>query len=494
MKFCGLDVGTSGIKAVVFDEKGLQYASSFRAYDLKLKSDGTRTLDANDIWEKAKIVLSEAAAQTGEPIVALAVSSFGESFVCVDKDDNILNEVMIYTDRRGEEEYYEAMKKSSDAEIAKICGLPPSPTYSISKILYIKKHRGEVYEKTKHMLLIQDFMNYKLTGRAVGDYSVACRTMLFDVHNLEWSDTLIKKFEIDKEKLSETVATGTIIGNVLPNIAKEIGLNENLKVVAGGHDQPMGAIGSGLRKSSTVYSMGTSGCATPVFDDAIKTGVTLKHNFVSEPMWKAGKYCTMFYNPSAGLAVKWFFDVYASEYEKAPYPLFEKNMPKTPTKIFVQPYLMGSGPPTNNHIDRFAIVGMDVGTTRYDIYKAILEGIELDQRLAFDICEKEGICITSVIGVGGGAKSVPWLQTKADIMQIPIHTLKCSEAGALGCVIACAYALGCYTTMEEAGAVMSQIEKTIEPNIANKDFYDEKFEVFKNLQASILPYSDFATR
>ena len=494
MKFCGLDVGTSGPKAVIFDENGVQCTTSFRPYDLALKSDGTRTLDASDIWEKAKIVLGEASRQAEGKIDALAVSSFGEAFVCIDEADREISEVMIYTDRRGEREYFEAMKQSSNLEIAQICGLPPSTTYSISKMLHIKYNLPDIYEKTKKMLLIEDYINYKLTGSAIGDYSVACRTMLFDVHQREWSALLLQKFGIDRAKLSDTVATGTVIGSVLRSVAQETGLPQHTKVVAGGHDQPMAALGAGIRKNSTVCSMGTSECMTPVFDGALPAEITLKSSMSSEPMWEKNKFCSLAYNATSGLAIKWFFDTYASEFEKPPYSLFEQHMPSDPTRLFIQPYLMGTGTPYNDHRARFALIGSDAGTTKYDIYKSIMEGLELDQRLNFELLREQGVSIESIVSVGGGAGSKPWMQIKADIMQVPVSTLQCKEAGALGCVVACGYALGCYSSMEEAGQIMSHIESTVEPNRQNRALYDEKFDLYQHLHSDLQKYCEFSTK
>ena len=493
MLVCGLDVGASGIKAVVFDETGIIVAQAENEYDLVFKSDGTRTLVATDIWDKAKGVMASVATQATD-IRAIAVSTFGESFVCIDESGTEISEVMLYTDRRGEYEYYEAMKKSSDLEIAQICGLPPSPTFSISKILHILHNLPEVYEKTKKILLIEDYINYKLTGYAVSDHSASCRTMLFNVHEREWSGILLDKFGIDKEKLSDVKPTGTIIGKIRAAIAEETGLPDSIVVVAGGHDQPMSALGVGAGVNGTVCSMGTTECMTPVFRGALPPEVTVNCSMSSEPMWDKNVFCSLAYTATSGLAVKWFFDVFAADEKNPPYSLFEKNMPEKPTRLFVQPYLMGSGTPYMDHRARFALVGADVGTTRFEIYRGLLEGLVLDQRLNFEILTNQDIKIEKIICVGGGAQSRPWLQIKADAMNVEVATLTCKHAGALGCAVACAYALGYYNSMEEAGRNMAHLKDIIHPNTAHKAAYDDKFELYKQLHASLIPYCDYATQ
>ena len=230
MFFCGLDVGTSGVKAVVFDARGKMIATSFYEYVLALKSDGTRELDPLDIWEKTKAVLRDVGKKCTE-ISALAVSSFGEAFVCIDSAGREISRVMVFTDRRGEDEYFAAMKESSDEEIAQICGLPPSTTYSISKLLHIKYNMKETYEKTHKFLLIEDYIYYKLCGEAYTDYSLACRTMLFDVHQKEWSAPLMQKFGFDMERFSTPVQSGSIIGEISAAVARETELPASLKLV-----------------------------------------------------------------------------------------------------------------------------------------------------------------------------------------------------------------------------------------------------------------------
>ncbi len=496
MYFCGLDVGTSGVKAVVFNETGAIVATSYYEYVLTLKSDGTRELDAGDIWNKTKAVLREVGAKCGE-ISALAVSSFGEAFICMDKGGREISNVMLFTDRRGEDEYFREMKKSSDEEIAAVCGLPPSTTYSISKLLHIKYNLPDIYERTEKFLLIEDYIYFKLCGQTCTDYSLACRTMLFDVHKKIWSPELMAKFGLDQDRFSTPVQSGTVIGEISAGIAGELGLPAGLKLVMGGHDQPVNAMGAGVRKNTTVCSMGTSECLTPVFSSPLPAGVTLASSLSSEPFLTDDQYCTLAYNVTSGLSVKWFFDTFAPSERMdghPPYALFEKNAPENPTRLFVQPYLMGSGTPYMDHRARFAILGADVGTTRYDIYKAVLEGLCLDQRLNLEIIKNQGIGIDSIICVGGGSRSRLWLRAKADSMQVRVSTLKCSEAGALGCAILCAVALGVYPDAQTAGEAMSELSETIEPDTRWAAFYDEKFSLYRELHGDINKYSLFASK
>lgn len=491
MYFCGLDVGTSGVKAVVFDEKGNIKANCYAAYDLELRSDGTRDLKAEQIWEKTKEVLKNASAEC-PGIAAMAVSSFGEAFVAVDKDGKELCEVMLLTDRRGEKEFYAAKQKTSDERIAELIGVPPSTMYSLPKILYLKHNRPEVYEKAYKLLLIEDYIYYKLSGLIYTDYSLAGRTMLFDVNTLDWSDEMLSVFGVDKEKLSAPVCSGTVLGDVSSAVAEELSLPCGMKLVMGGHDQPIHAFGAGDIKGQMVCSMGTSECVTPVFDKRLSKDITLRRALPTEPFVQQGKYCTLAFNVTSGLLVKWFFDTFEKGEQK--YAEYEKNAPAGVSRLFVQPYLMGSATPYFDPADRYAVIGADLGTTTYDIYKASIEALCLDQRLNIEYLKEEGMSYDTLICAGGGSKSALWLKTKANVLGMDVKTLKGKEMGALGCAVLCALALGVYGSAEEAGRAMCHTDKLYKPDMSLKAAYDEKFEMYRDLKKTLAGYCEYASR
>ncbi|MDR2021527.1 MAG: hypothetical protein LBQ14_12260 [Treponema sp.] len=493
VKFCGIDVGTSGVKAMVFDEKGTPLSESYRPYAIQVAPGGTRLLRALELWNQTKTVFAEAVRKAGGNISAVCADSFGESFVALDKNDEIICDPMIFTDRWGEAEYREAEKKTSAEEIAGLCGLPLSPSYSLSKILYLRDERPEIYEKTARILLIQDFINFMLSGRTAADYSTASRTMFFNVRECVWSGALMEKFGLDPRHYSPPVPMGTVVGTLRRSLAGELGLSDGIKVVAGGHDQPVSTIGAGLRKGSAVNSMGTAECITPVIGAMLPERFIVEHGIPAEPLWEKGKFCCLLYNTTSGLLVDWFLKTVTGE-NPLPYAQFDRNIPPEPTRIMVQPYLMGSGTPYMDISARLAITGIDYGTTRYDIYRAILEGLCLDQRLNLEILSKEHSTVENIIVVGGGSKSRSWLGIKADILQIPVSIPAVREAGALGCAILCTAASGVYGTVEEAAHAMSRLQETIEPDQRRRSFYDEKFELYRKLHGHIQEESSFAAR
>ncbi|MDR0709695.1 MAG: hypothetical protein LBF77_06490 [Spirochaetaceae bacterium] len=492
MKFCGIDVGTSGVKAIVFDEKGTPLCESCRPYAIQVAPDGTRLLRALEIWDQTRTVFAEVTRKAGG-IDAVCADSFGESFVALDKNDNIICDPMIFTDRWGESEYRDIEGKTTAEETAGLCGLPLSPGYSLSKILYLRDEHPEIYEKTARILLIQDFINFMLSGQTAADYSTASRTMFFNVRECAWSGALMEKFGLNPQHYSPPAPMGTVIGTLRKGLVDESGLNQGIKVVLGGHDQPISAIGAGLRENSAVNSMGTSECVTPVIGPMLSEGFIVEHGVPAEPLWEKGKFCCLLYNNTSGLLVDWFLKTVTGEYP-LPYGCFDSNIPSEPTRIMVQPYLMGSGTPYMDHSARLAMTGINYGTTRYDIYRGILEGLCLDQRLNLDILSKEHIVVKELVVAGGGSRSGAWLNIKADILQIPVNIPVVREAGTLGCAVLCSAASGVYGSIEEASRSMCRIQKTIDPGRRDKSFYDEKFELYRKLHGHIQEESAFAAR
>jgi xylulokinase len=493
MLFCGIDVGTTGVKAVVVDEKGRLISGAYRAFEIKIEPGGTRLLKARELLNKTKEVFGETIMLTGGKIDALCAATFGEAFICLDRNGEIICDPMLFTDRWGEKEYHEAKKKTDAASVARICGLPLSPSYSLSKILYLKEEHPDIYERIDRVLLIEDFIHYMFTGQNGVDYSAACRTMFFDARDCEWSGELMTKFGLDKNHYSKPIPMGTVIGNVQEEILNELGIRGDIKVVVGGHDQPVNAIGSGLREGCAVNSMGTSECITPLTSGILPADFIADRGIPSELLWEKGKYCCLAYNSTAGLLVQWFANL-VSDGRENPLACLNENCPTKPTAIMVQPYLMGSGTPYMDSNARLGIAGMDPSSGKFEIYRAILEGLVLDQRLNLSILAEQNVAVKHLVSVGGGSINQPWLQIKADILEMPVSVLKNKEAGALGAAVLCAAALGVYGSVEEGAGEMSEIETTIEPNLKYSSFYHDKFELYRGLHEHFKDESAFAIR
>lgn len=491
MLLVGLDVGTTGVKAVVFREDGQKELSAYREYARHLEK-GRRELQADDIWRASMQVLHSvlANAPANDGHAALSISSFGEAFVCVDADGNALTSPMLLTDDRGGETFFKRISDFGDERIAAVCGLRPHVSYSASKILWLAQNEPRKFAKTAHLLLIEDFIFYRLSGETVTDHSLASRTMLFDVHKRAWAPELLALMGVDERILSKPRPSGTTLGTVSDALTKDLGFSGAIHLVVGGHDQTCAAVTALAHPGFCVCSMGTSQCLTPTLHSPIPPKKILSDSFPMEPSAVPGQYVTLAYNVTSGLLIDWFMKTFAPQLGDERYAVLESELPEAPTRLFALPYLHGSGTPYLDPLARLALVGMDETAMRGDLYKAVLEGLSLDEKLNLSLLT-DYAAPTGIIAVGGGSRSAAWRQIKADVLGLPVATLECGEAGALGCAMLCAVAMGLYPDLPAAARAMVRERDRIEPRPENTAFYQEKFAVYRSLHESCMRANAF---
>lgn len=222
----GLDIGTTGCKVVLFDEEGKQAKVAYREYDVK-RSGGLHEIDIKEVFDSVKEVLREICEFD---IKAIGITSFGETFVLLDENDNPLIPSMLYTDPRGRKECTDLINKFGAENLALKTGTMPHEMYSISKLAWVKNNMEGVFEKVKHILLVQDYIVYMLTGKCVIDYSLATRTGAFDISNKQWIDEIFEYYDIDKNLMSTPVKSGTITGKIKADVAARLGMSGDINL------------------------------------------------------------------------------------------------------------------------------------------------------------------------------------------------------------------------------------------------------------------------
>jgi len=467
MKIGGIDVGTTGCKLTVYNEKGKLLGKSYKEYEVSRKT-GEHEIDADVVFEGVKAVIKETTGKTGN-IDAMGVTTFGETFVMLDKDDNVLFPSMLYTDSRGHEE----AKLFDEKRVSEIAGVKPHSMYSLPKLMWIKKHFPEIYAKANRILLFEDYIVYMLTGNAQIDRSLAARTMALDIRKCEWSDELLDFAGIDKEKLSKVVLSGTVAGKVKESLAAELGLSDTA-VVNGCHDQVAAALGSGIIKSGlAVDGTGTVECVTPMFDGVPENQDIYEKNYPIVPYAFEGKYVTYALSYTGGAAIKWFKDNFASGVS---YKELDSMIDNTPGSVLVMPHFAGGGNPYMDSFSKAAFLGVTLETTLSDLYKAVMEGVTYEMLMNLECLKESGISPKCLYATGGGASSSVWLQMKANILGVPITSLDAPEVGAAGTVILTGVAVGAFESIEKAVSVMVKENKTYYPD---EKLHKEHMEIFK---------------
>ena len=484
----GIDIGTSGCKAVLFTKDGHQKSNAYREYNLISLNEGWAELDSDEVINKCFEVIREAASSVDSfNIKGLGISCQGEAFTLVDEQGNALYNAIVSSDIRAREIVETWPKEFGEDKLYRITGHTPHPMFSLFKLLWIRENMPGIWTKMHKILCFEDLLQFRLGVKdpAMG-WPLAGRTMLFDVSEHCWHKNIIDNLEIKEFQLSRPLPSGTVAGYVSKKIARLLNLNENTFVVTGGHDQSCSALGAGgVDSGLAVYSSGTVDCITPVFNEPIFSAELKKTNLCTYDHAVPGMYTTVAFSLTGGNILRWFRNEFGkSEIEEAqnlrsnPYELLIRKMPESPTKLMVLPYFTPTGTPYFDTKIKGAILGLTLSTTREEIMKALLEGVAFEMRLNLEILESVGYKIHELRVIGGGAKSRIWNQLKADILGKPITVPDVTEAGCMG-VAMLAKASGTNKNVLEIADKWIKKGEVINPR--NSETYYKKFSSYKEL-------------
>lgn len=492
MKIAGLDIGTTGCKLTVFDETGHYVDKAYQDYPVS-REVGEHEVDVSAILDGVYTVLGKMGAAYPD-IAGIGVTSFGETFVMTDGKGKPLHRAMLYTDPRGAEECRELEAALGGKRIASITGLKPHEMYSLPKIMWIKKNKPEIYSKAEHIFLMEDFIIHALTGNAKIDYSLATRTMGFDITFLKWSRELFTAAGIDSSLMSETVPTGTVAGTLTRETAELTGLSQKTKIIAVSHDQVAAAVGAGVFDSDkAVDGAGTVECITPVYDSLPDLDVMYRGNYAVVPYVIPGKYVCYAFSYTGGALIQWCVDQLAKkEKEEATRKKISVNeylekRSESPTGILVLPHFAGAATPYMDTGSKGAIVGLTAGHTVADIYRACMEGVVYEMILNMEYLKESGVAFHMLHATGGGAHSEVWMQMKADMLNIPITALSTVDAGTVGSAMLTGIAVGCFKDLEDAAEYMVEKKKIYQPNPEMHQKYQSLYERYRKLYQAVRP-------
>lgn len=474
----GLDIGTTGCKIVVYDLRGNELYRSYQSYITK-RDDNKAEIDANTVFNSIKFVLKDCASKY--QITALGVDSFGEAIVLLDKDDIPLTNIITGGDIRGEKEAEYLSNKLGKDVISSITGLEPNYAYGINKALWFKNHQPELFKKVNRLLMVEDFAIYMLTGKAIIDYSLATRSMMFDLHINDWSQKILDAAGIDRNWLSKPVKLGTIAGSLKDSLKKELGINNDIKIVPAGHDQISVAVGAGIITNDiAVDGAGTVECITPIYDNLNHLDEMVKYHYGIAPYFD--KYTTYAYSYCCGSLINWYKDNFLSGInEDKHYEILEKDFVNKPSGLLVLPHFMGAAVPYMDSNSKGMIVGLTLNHTLSNIYQGFLEGIAYEMKINLDTLKKCGIKPKKLVATGGGASSKKWLQIKANICNMPIKILSIKEAGCKGGAMIAGVATNEYSDIKEATKKMVKYIGIIKPQKEVVALYKEQYKKYKKL-------------
>ncbi len=458
----GLDVGSSGCKLTVYDENGRFVESHYEPYD------SVHTYNEHTIsFVRIAKAVEKVTAATKSRLDALGVTSFGESFVLLDENDNILNDSLLYNDPRGEEE----CRTFDRDETMRIACTAPAPLYTLPKLKWFVSHRPGLIAKTKRISIIADFVVWLLSGEHALNYSAAARSMGFDVRNKRWDESLFRMAGIDPGLMPPLVPDGTIVG-----VSDKFGL-KNTRIISAMHDHNAAALGAGaLTPGDCVDGSGSVECLTPIIGSIPEDDRAVKAGIAFMPFLDIYEGVAMSY--TGGTAAKWFRDNFAPGES---YKDLDRAIGTEPGKLLLMPHLAGAATPYMDADSRGMIYGLTLGTTKYDLYRAVLEGVAYEMNVNLKLLGECGIKPSRLLATGGGAKSEVWTRIKSDITGLPITVAEAGEVGAVGVIMCCAKAVGLVKDYSEAREIFVKEGRTLTPDEKRHEIYAEKFEKYTKM-------------
>jgi xylulokinase len=451
-------------------------------------------LDPEEVWNAVKGVIRQVTqAIPDDPVRALSVSTHGESVVPVDAQGRFLCRFITALDTRAAKETEWWGERLGKDRLFQITGMPLHPMYTVNKLMWLRQHQPDIFAAARRFLCMQDFIFHQLGLDPAMDYSLATRTMAFDVNQLAWSGEILSLAQLDVEQLSRALPSGSVLGEIAPSIAEELGMAPGAVGVTGGHDQPAGALGCGaIAEGIAMDSTGTVECVAVASPKLVLGTELLEGNLPIAPHTVAGMYLVLGYSSTGGALLRWYRDNFASaELQEAErtgqdvYDLILEQAVEGPSSVLILPHFFGSGTPWMDPDSKGAILGLDMTTNKGQIIKGILDSVTYETKLSVDVMETAGISVRELRAIGGGAKSPRWLQTKADIFGKPVVAMDVSEAACLGVAVLAGVATRSFSSIEEGVARMVRVKRIYEPDMAMHERYMQKAQRFAQVYPTL---------
>ena len=492
----GIDIGTSGTKTVLFDVQGTKIASSTVEYPLYQPKNGWAEQDPADWWNavhtSVKTVMAESGVNSAD-VAGIGLSGQMHGLVMLDEDNNVLRNSIIWCDGRTGDECVQIESIIGRARLIEITANPALTGFTASKIMWVKNHEPEIWEKCRHILLPKDYIRFMLTGEYATEVSDASGMQLLDVPNRCWSDEVLEKLGIPKTYLGKVYESPDVTGYTTDAAADLCGLRAGIPVVGGAGDNAAAAVGLGVVRDGRAFTtIGTSGVVFAHKSDISIDPAGRVHTFCCAV---PGAWHIMGVTQAAGLSLRWYRDNFCgdeiAEAEKRgcdPYDVMTEEAASVPVgadRLLYLPYLMGERTPHLDPNARGAFIGLSAVHTKPHMIRAVLEGVTYSLRDCVEIIDGMGALPSEMQVCGGGGKSAFWRQMLADAFGMPVIRAENDEGPALGVAILAMVGAGLYPTVEEAcDAIIRERDRTV-PDGARAAEYKKYYNIYTNLYGGL---------
>ncbi len=466
MWFLGMDVGTSGTRAVLVDEQGRIVSSASEEHaPFRTEHPGWAEQDPEDWWRAALIAIKAALASAPspqEPVAGVGLTGQMHGAVLLDKNGDVLRPSLIWCDTRTQPECDWLTQEIGYDRLIELTCNPALPNFTLTKLLWVKEHEPEIFARTAHILCPKDYVRFKLTGTYAIDVQEASGTLLLDVTHRRWSAEVAAAAGIPLDWLPDVFESPQVCASISEEAAALTGLTHGVPVVAGAGDQGAGAVGMGiLQPGSVSATIGTSGVVFAATAAPIKDPKGRLHTFCHAV---PGRWHVMGVTQSAGLSFRWLKETFFTGSNYDALTAAASRIAPGSDGLEWAPYLLGERTPHLDPVVRAAFTGITTTHTAAHFVRAVLEGVAYSLQDTFALFAALGIPVSGIRLGGGGARGPLWRQIQAGVYGHAVEILAAEEGGAFGAALMAGVGAGAWPDLDAACAAGITVAERVEPD------------------------------
>ncbi|NJN94982.1 MAG: carbohydrate kinase [Anaerolineales bacterium] len=489
----GIDVGTTNIKAVIFDLTGQPVTQASVATPTYYPQPGWAHYEPEELWQGAAAALRQATGQLDRPdrIAGIAIASMAETAIPLDAHNRPTYHSVAWFDRRTQPQVDWLERNIGAERMFEISGMPLQPIFGLCKLLWFKQNEPAAYSRTVRWLNVAEYIAYRLCGVQATDYSLACRVIALNLRRREWDTALLQDLEISPSLFAPLCDSGTRLGPVTPEAAAATGLPTTAQVGAGGHDHICGALAIGVIEPGDIMdSMGTS---EPVFvplNQPISDPMVCRQGYAQGAHAVPGRYYATTSGFTSGASVEWFRDIVGRDLDYATLIGEAEAVAPGSLGVYFMPHLRLANTPHYDPKGRGAFIGLSTDAGRGVLFRALLEGLAYDCRYALEplFDYPEVVRPRQIYAIGGSTRNPLLMRIKAAVFNRPITVATVAEATSLGAAILGGLAAGVYADLPSALQQLRHKHRLVEPDPAEAALYDRNFrQVYQQLYHALKP-------
>ena len=480
----GVDVGTTGVRAVAVDEVGAAFAADTSGYPLLTPRPQWTEQDPAEWWRATREVLgrvSSACRETGGEIVGMGLTGQMHGSVFLDVDGDVIRPALLWNDQRTGHQCEEITDTVGPQRIVEITGNPALTGFQAPKVLWLRDEEPTNFDRVAHVLLPKDYVRYKLAHELATDASDAAGTLFLDLRKRTWSAEVLDALDVPAEWLPAVFESPETAGAVSGEVAAELGLPPAVPIAAGGGDNAAAAIGTAVTREGLMSSsIGTSGVLFAHAEECVVEPSGRIHAFAHAV---PGRYCLLAVTLAAGGSLRWWRDLTGLGYDE----LIAEAVTVTPASegLVFLPYLTGERTPHLDPLATGAFIGLTARHTRAHMTRALMEGVLFSLRDGIEIMRDLDVRPSEIRAIGGGASSELWLQLQADVYGVAVHRLAIEEGAAYGAALLGHVAAGTFADVQDATSVVRTLTDVTEPDPKRGAVYEETYAVYRSLYATL---------